>query len=160
LVTPTIRILVVDDYEPWRQKICSILQTRPELCVVAEVGDGLEAVQMAKELKPDLILLDIGLPKLNGIQAALQIQQVSPKSKILFLSENRSRDIAEEALRTGACGYLTKSSAGSELLPAIAEVLQGKQFVTASLAGADLVGSKHQHIADARDRKRSVAPRP
>ena len=155
-----VRILVVDDYEPWQRTVRSILQTHPELRVVAEVGDGLEAVQIAKELQPDVILLDIGLPKLNGIQAALQIQQVSPKSKILFLSENRSRDIAEEALRTGAYGYLTKSSAGSELLPAIAEVLQGKQFVTASLAGADLVGSKHQHIADARDRKRSVAPRP
>jgi len=155
-----VRILVVDDYEPWRQKICSILQTHPELRVIAEVGDGLEAVQIAKESQPDLILLDIGLPKLNGIQAALQIQQVSPNSKILFLSENRSRDIAEEALRTGACGYLTKSSAGSELLPAIAEVLQGKQFVTASLVGDDLVGSKHQHIADARVRKNAVAPFP
>jgi DNA-binding NarL/FixJ family response regulator len=160
-VLPTsIRILVVDDYEPWRQKICSILQTHPELRVVAEVGDGLEAVQITKELKPDLILLDIGLPKLNGIQAALQIQQVSPKSKILFLSENRSREIAEEALRTGAYGYLTKSSAGSELLPAIAEVRQGKQFVTASLVGGDLIGSKQQHIADARDRKNVVAPLP
>ena len=158
LATPSIRILVVDDYEPWRQKICSMLQTRPELRVVAEVGDGLAAVQAAEELKPDLILLDIGLPKLNGIQAALQIQQVSPKSKILFLSENRSRDIAEEALRTGAYAYLTKSSAGSELLPAIEEVLQGKQFVTASLAGPHLIVSKHEHIADARDRKKRVAP--
>ncbi len=156
----SIHILVVDDYEPWRQKICSILQTHPELRVVAEVGDGLEAVRTAKELKPDLILLDIGLPKLNGLQAALQIQQVSPKSKILFLSENRSRDIAEEALRTGACGYLTKSSAGSELLPAIAAVLHGKQFVTASLVGGDLIGSKHQDIADARDLKNVVAPLP
>src|SRR5438552_15578109 len=90
LATSSIRILVVDDYEPWRQKIYSMLQTRPELCVVAEVGDGLAAVQAAEELKPDLILLDIGLPQLNGIQAALQMQQVSPKSKVLTISENRS----------------------------------------------------------------------
>jgi len=160
LATPSIRILVVDDHEPWRQKICSILQTRPELRVVAQVGDGLEAVQIAKELKPDLILLDVGLPKLNGIQAAVQIRQVSPKSKILFLSENRSRDIAEEALRTGAYAYLTKSSAGSELLPAIEEVLQGKQFVTASLAGLHLIGSKHEHLVDGRERKKRVVPLP
>jgi len=159
-VLSAVRILVVDDYEPWQRTIRSILQTHPELRVVAEVGDGLEAVQIAKELQPDLILLDIGLPNLNGIQAALQIRLVSSNSKILFLSENRSRDIAEEALRTGAYGYLTKSSAGSELLPAIAEVLHGKQFVTASLVGGDLIGSKHQHIADGRDRKNVVAPFP
>jgi len=156
----SIRILVVDDFEPWRQKIRSILHERPELLIVAEVGDGLAAVQAAEELKPDLILLDIGLPKLNGIQAALQIQQVSAKSKILFLSENRSRDIAEEALRTGAHAYLTKSSAGSELFPAIEQVLQDKQFVTADLAGPDLIDLKHKHITDARDRKKSVAPLP
>ena len=159
MATPLIRILVVDDYEPWRQKICSMLQTRTELCVIAEVGDGLAAVQAAEELKPDLILLDIGLPNLNGIQAALQIQQVSPNSKILFLSENRSRDIAEEALRTGAYAYLTKSSAASELLPAIEEVLQGRRFVTASLTGPHLIGSTHEHSADARGNK-MVAPLP
>ena len=158
MAIPLIRILVVDDYEPWRQKICSILQIRLELGVVAEVGDGVAAVQAAEELKPDLILLDIGLPKLNGIQAALQIQQVSPKSKVLFLSENRSRDIAEEALRTGAYAYLTKSSAGSELLPAIEQVLQGKQFVTADLTGPHRIAPKHEHIADARERKKRVAP--
>ena len=160
-MTPSlIRILVVDDYEPWRQKVCSILQTRPELCVVAQVGDGAAAVQAAEELKPDLILLDIGLPKLNGIQAALQIQQVSSNSKILFLSENRSRDIAEEALCTGAYAYLTKSSAGSELLPAIEEVLQGRQFVTADLVGPHLIVPKPKSIADARDGQKSVAPFP
>jgi len=160
LATSSIRILVVDDYEPWRQKICSILQERPELRVVAEAEDGLAAVQAAEDLKPDLILLDIGLPKLNGLQAALQIQKVSPKSKILFLSENRSRDIAEAALHTGAHAYLTKSSAGSEVFLAIEEVLQGKQFVTADLAGPHLVGLKHEHIADARNSKKSVAPLP
>jgi CheY-like chemotaxis protein len=79
LATGLIRVLVVDDYEPWRQKVCSMLQTRAELIIVAEVGDGLAAVQTAEELKPDLILLDIGLPKLNGIQAARQIRRVSPK---------------------------------------------------------------------------------
>jgi DNA-binding NarL/FixJ family response regulator len=158
LATALIRILVVDDYEPFRQKICSILQIAPELRVVAEVGDGVAAVQVAEELKPDLVLLDIGLPQLNGIQAAIQILRVSPKSKVLFLSENRSRDIAEETLRTGAYAYLTKSSAGSELLPAIEQVLQGKQFVTADITGPHLIAGKHEHVADARECKKRVGP--
>jgi CheY-like chemotaxis protein len=75
------RTLVVDDSEPWRQQICSILQTRPELRVVAEVADGLVAVQKAKELQPDLILLDIGLPTLNGIEVARRIRGVAPNPK-------------------------------------------------------------------------------
>jgi DNA-binding NarL/FixJ family response regulator len=126
---------VVDDYEPFRRFVCSTLGTRPEFQVVGEAADGLEAVHKSAELQPDLIVLDIGLPTLNGIEAARRIREVSPKSKILFVSENRSRDIAEHALRTGASGYVVKSDAGSELLPAMKAVLQGKQFVSASLTG-------------------------
>jgi DNA-binding NarL/FixJ family response regulator len=148
LARPLIRILVVDDYEPWRQKICSILQIRPELRIVAEVGDGLAAVQAAEELKPDLILLDIGLPKLNGIQAAVRIQQVSRKSKVLFLSEHRSRDIAEEALSTGAGGYVVKSDAGSELLPGIEAVLHGKQFVSVGLTDRNSIDTADRALRE------------
>ena len=89
---------------------------------------------MAQQLQPDLILLDIGLPTLNGIEAARRIRKVSSKSRILFVSENRSRDIAEEALRTGACGYMVKAAA-LELLSAVEAVLQNKQFLSASLTG-------------------------
>jgi DNA-binding NarL/FixJ family response regulator len=105
------------------------------------VADGLEAVQQAQELQPDLILLDIGLPTLHGIEAARRIREVSPASKILFVSENRSADIAEEALSTGACGYVIKSDAERELLPAIEAILAGKRFVSASLAGHFLVAT-------------------
>ena len=111
------------------------LLKQPKLQVIGEVSDGLEAVQKAEELQPDLILLDIGLPTLNGIEAARQIRKVSPGSKILFVSENRSVDIAEEALSTGAGGYVVKSDAAGELLPAVKAVLEGKRFVSASLAG-------------------------
>jgi DNA-binding NarL/FixJ family response regulator len=154
-----VRILVVDDYDQFRGLVRSLLADS-NLLIIGEAGDGFEAVQKAQDLQPDLILLDIGLPKLNGIQAALQIRQVSPESKILFVSENRSRDIAEEALRTGAYAYVTKSSAGGELLLAIDEVLQGRQFVTASLAGPYLIAPKDEHIADAPDPKKRVAPLP
>ena len=141
MATSTIRVLVVDDYEPWRRFVCSTLQKRPELQVVGEVSDGLEAVQQAEQLQPDLILLDIGLPTLNGIEAARRIRKASPTSKILFASENRSVDVAEEALSTGADGYVVKSAAASELLPAVEAVLQGKKFVSASLAGHFLVAT-------------------
>ena len=130
--TPSSRVLVVEDYEPYRQFIRSTLRKRPELQIIGEVTDGLEAVQKAQQLKPDLILLDIGLPTLNGIEAARRIRDLSPKSKILFVSANRSWDIVEEALRAGAGGYVVKSDAAGELLPAVNAVLGGKRFVSAS----------------------------
>ena len=134
-----IRVLVVDDYEPWRLYCSTTLRNEQGLQIIGEVADGLEAVQRAQELQPDLILLDVGLPTLNGIEAARRIREVSPATKILFVSENRSADVAEEALSTGASGYVVKSDAESELLPAIKAVLEGKRFVSASLAGSLLV---------------------
>jgi DNA-binding NarL/FixJ family response regulator len=138
---PSIRVLVVEDYEPWRHFISTMLQKQPELESSGQALDGLEAVQQAKEQQPDLILLDIGLPTISGIEAARRIREVSPASKILFVSETRSPEIAEEALNTGAGGYVLKSDAASELLPAIKAVLQGKRFVSASLAGHFLVAT-------------------
>jgi DNA-binding NarL/FixJ family response regulator len=136
-----IRVLVVDDYEPWRRYFSTAIQKQPELQVIGQVSDGLEAVQQAQQLQPDLILLDIGLPTLNGIEAARRIREVSPASKILFVSENRSVDVAEEALSTGAGGYVVKSDARSELSPAIKAVLEGKRFISASLAGHFMVAT-------------------
>jgi DNA-binding NarL/FixJ family response regulator len=130
-----IRILVVDDYEPWRRFVLLTLQMCPEYEVIGEVSDGLEAVQKAQELQPDLIVLDIGVPTLNGIEAARRIRAHTPQSRILFLSENRSLEVAEEALRSGGNGYVLKSEAAGELTPAVKAVLQGKRFVSASLAG-------------------------
>lgn len=148
----SIRVVVVDDFQPWRTFICTTLQKQKELQIIGEASDGFDAVQLARQLKPDLILLDIGLPKLNGIEAARQIRQVSVHSKILFVSENRSRDIAEEVLRTGAVGYLVKSNAGSELWPAVEAVLQGKQFVSAGLVGPEPGSPAGERSADpARD---------
>jgi len=114
-----VRILVVDDYEPWRHFVRSTFQIETEVRIISEVSDGLEAVWKAQELLPDLILLDIGLPALNGIEAARRIRKVAPTSTILFVSENRSVDVAEEALNTGAAGYVVKSDAAGELLPAV-----------------------------------------
>ena len=126
-------ILVADDFEGWRRQVRSLLRARPEWQVIAEASDGSEAVQKAEELKPDLIVLDIGLPKLNGIEAARQIRQRSPSSKIIFLSQNSNLDVVRAALDMGALGYVRKTDARRELLPAMDAVLRGKQFVSSSL---------------------------
>lgn len=138
MVKPVIRVLIVDDYEPWRRFIRLALLAHESLQVVGEVADGLEAIYKAQELRPDLILLDIGLPNLNGVQVAQRIRKVSPVSKILFVSENCAWDIAEEALRAGGSGYVLKSNAASELLAAISEVLLDKQFLSTGLSKHNL----------------------
>jgi DNA-binding NarL/FixJ family response regulator len=104
-------VLVVDDYERWRRFVSRELQRKPEVLVVSEALDGSQAVRKAQELHPDLILLDIGLPTVNGIEAARRILQHAPETKILFVSEQRSSDIVEEALRAGGRGYVVKSNA-------------------------------------------------
>jgi len=131
----------VDDYKPWHGFVSTTLRKEPKLQIIGDVSDGLEAVQHAERLQPDLILMDIGLPTVNGIEAARRIREVSPTSKILFVSENRSPDLVQEALSGGAGGYVVKSDAGSELLPAIKAVLEGKRFISASLAGHFLVAT-------------------
>lgn len=123
------KILVVEDYEPFRRLVCSMLKKRPEFEVVCEVSDGLEAVQKAEELHPDLILLDVGLPTLNGIETARRIRKLSPKFKIVFLSQESSADVVREAFRVGALGYVAKTHAGIELLAAVEAACQGRRFI-------------------------------
>jgi DNA-binding NarL/FixJ family response regulator len=139
--------MVVDDYENWRRQIHSLLEARPEWQVIAEASDGSEAVQKAEGLKPDLILLDIGLPKLSGIEAARRIRHVSPSSKIIFLSQNSDLEFVRVALSTGALGYVQKIDAGRELLPAVAAVLKGKKFVSSSLKGHEFSASPGEEQA-------------
>jgi DNA-binding NarL/FixJ family response regulator len=133
-----VRVLVVEDFAPFREFICSILVKRPNLEVICEVSDGQEAVQKAEELKPDLILLDIGLPTFNGIEAAQQIRRVAPESKIIFVTQESSPELVQAALSLGAWGYVAKTRAASDLLAAIEAVLGGRQFVSPGLSGRDL----------------------
>ena len=116
-------VLVVDDFRTWRTKVCSIVQKKAELRIVAEARDGAEAIEKAEQLKPDLILLDIGLPKMNGIDAALQISAVSPDSKIVFVSQDSDPEVKKAALGTGASGYVHKLTVSSQLLAAIGSAL-------------------------------------
>jgi DNA-binding NarL/FixJ family response regulator len=135
LETSSVRVLVVEDYEPFRLFICSTLRKRPGLQIVGEISDGLEAVHKAEELQPDLIVLDIGLPSLNGVDAARRIRKLSPESRILFMSQESSADVVQETLSLGAMGYVVKAYAGSELLAAVGEVLENRQFIGSGLSG-------------------------
>src|SRR5271167_3213843 len=129
-----VRILVVDDFGSIRQFVCEALGKRQHLQVVGEASDGLEAIQKAVELKPDLILLDIGLPSSNGIEAARQIRKLVPESKIIFLTIESSATVAQEALSLGAEGYVLKIYADSDLLKAVEAVMSGKRFVSQYLS--------------------------
>jgi DNA-binding NarL/FixJ family response regulator len=126
----TVRVLVVDDYEPFLRFVYSTLGERPGIEIVGEASDGSDAVVKAEELKPDLILLDIGLPTLNGIEAARRIRKVAPESKIIFVSQESSVDVQQEVFDLGAWGYVVKARAGSDLLAAVEAVLLGRYFVS------------------------------
>jgi DNA-binding NarL/FixJ family response regulator len=130
-----LRILAVDDFEPWRRFVSSALDRQLGLQTLLEASDGLEAVYRAAALRPDLILLDIGLPTLDGIKAARRIRDLSPNSKILFLSEESSPEVAEAALAAGGSGYIVKSDAGRELSAAVDAVIEGKRYISAKLVG-------------------------
>ena|SRR5579859_6479528 len=126
------RVLVVDDFAPLRRFTEDTLEQVPDFEIVAEASDGLDAVQRAQELQPDLILLDIRLPGLNGIEAVGRIRTCSPQSKILIVSAEPAPEIVQEAFRLGARGYVVKAHATEELLPALSIVLAGERFVSVS----------------------------
>jgi len=127
--TSPVRILIVEDFEPFRILIRAILEKNPRLNIIAEVSDGLDAVQKATDLKPDLILLDIGLPMLNGLDAARLIRKLTPESRILFISQEPSPEVVQEALALGTFGYVVKTRLATDLLTAIETVLSGRDFV-------------------------------
>jgi DNA-binding NarL/FixJ family response regulator len=123
-----VSILIAEDFEPFRQFVCAIFWGTPGLEVVFETSDGAEAVQKACALRPDIAVLDIGLPSLNGIEAARRISQLAPATKILFLSQESSAEIVQAAIEAGGHGYVVKTEAEKELLTAIDTILSGERF--------------------------------
>ena len=128
-----LRVLVVEDFEPFRNFVCSALQETAEYRVVATASDGVEAIRKAEESQPDLILLDISLPKLNGLEAAKQLCVVAPRAKILIFSQIKDPDVTQSALNDGCSGYVLKSDASHELLPAMKAVFRGERFISRRL---------------------------
>ena len=125
-----IRIFIVDDYGPWRHFVLSTVNKASGLEIVGEAADGIEAVERGLELKPDLMLIDIGLPKLSGIEVARRVGEMLPGTKIIFLTQNSDQDLMAHCLANGAMGYVLKADAGSELLPAIQTVLEGTRYIS------------------------------
>ena len=121
-------ILVADDFAGWRAQVRSLLEARPEWQVIREAVDGLQAVEMTRELHPDIVILDIGMPVLNSVEAAKQIRQGSPRSRIIFATQNDDADVRREALAAGAVGYLLKTNAASDLLLAIELALKNGHY--------------------------------
>jgi DNA-binding NarL/FixJ family response regulator len=144
----SIRLILVEDFPPFRQTIRKILAKWPNLRIICEASDGAEAVQKVSELKPDLILLDIGLPKLNGIESARRIRQLAPESKIIFVTMQSSPDFVQEALNLGARGYVFKTRTAIDLLPAVEAVLDGRRFVSDGLSGHNFTDASPRLPAD------------
>jgi DNA-binding NarL/FixJ family response regulator len=126
----SLRILVVDDHAIFRKQVCALLEGQQGFEVVSEAGDGIEAVRQAEDFQPDIVVLDITMPVLGGIEAGARIRRVAPKSQIIFLSQYDSEAVAHAALATGALAYVTKSSAATNLIPAVQAVSDGKKFVS------------------------------
>lgn len=129
-VSTIIRVLVVDDYRPWRRFVLSTVNKTSGMKVVGEAADGVEAIARAVELRPDLILLDIGLPNLSGIEVARRLGEMLPGTKLIFLTQYRDEDVMAHCFSHGAMGYVVKGDAGNELLPAVEAVMQGTEYIS------------------------------
>ena len=120
----TASVLIADDHASWRDSLRSILKTQPEIWdIIGEASDGQEAVEQATEMQPDIILLDVGMPHVDGIQAARIIRQSSPKSRIVFVTQEGDVDVRNAAMEVGAVGYVLKTHAGKDLLDVITATL-------------------------------------
>jgi CheY-like chemotaxis protein len=125
-----VRILVVDDHELTRKTICDLLRNEPGFEVICEAENGLEGARAAEKLQPDVVILDITMPTLGGIEAAVRIRRTAPKARLVFLSQHNADKLAQAALATGAHGYVVKSAAGSDLVRAVRAALAGQKFVS------------------------------
>ena len=141
-----IRILLADDHTLVRQGLRRILEEQPEWRVVAETGNGLEAVSLAAELQPDVVVLDIGMPMLNGLEATRQIAKKAPAARVLILSMHADEVHITKAVEAGAVGYLVKDSADSELVKAVTASAEGTSYFSPA-AAAVLLDEYRRSIA-------------
>src|ERR1700690_1488873 len=147
---PPVSILIADDHELVRKGIRSVLESRPGWQVVAEAGDGREAVQKTQETKPHVAVLDISMPHLNGLEATRQIAKQAPNTKVLILTVHDADPVIQQILEAGARGYLLKSDASPDLVSAVAAILRNKTFFTPKAGQIVLDGflNKNPNSAD------------
>ena len=140
------RILLVEDFEPFRRFLRGELGRRPAFAIVGEATDGLEAVEYARELQPNLILLDLGLPTVSGMEAARRIRRELPQAALIFVSQETSPAAIDEAFRLGAFGYVDKSRTHLDLFPAIDSALSGRRFVSEALEALNAHRDAHHDV--------------
>jgi DNA-binding NarL/FixJ family response regulator len=157
-MTP-LRLLIADDHTLVRQGLRRILENQPGWEVVAETGDGREAVRLAAELKPDVVLLDIAMPHLNGVEAMQQIERRLPGVRVLILSMYADEAYVTRAIRAGASGYLLKDSADTDLIKGISAVAQGKSFFSPAAARVIVDNYARPAAAGVADRFDSLSER-
>ena len=134
------RILVADDHEVVRKGLVSLLQAQPDWQVCGEAADGREAVEKAQQLKPDVVILDIGMPSLNGLEATRQILKINPQARVLILTLHDSDQVVREVLNAGARGFLLKSDATRDLVAAVEALRRDKTYFTSKVAAMVLEG--------------------
>lgn len=125
-----LRILIADDHEVVRRGLCTLLQTRPDWEICGEAKDGREAVEMARGLKPDVVVLDVGMPNLNGLAATHQLVQLDPQPKVIVLTITDSDEVIRESLQAGARGFVLKSDAARDLVSAVDALQHNRMFFT------------------------------
>ena len=132
----TLRLLVADDHEIVRKGLCALLQEQPGWEVAAEAKDGREAVEKVKQFKPDVSVIDIGMPVLNGIEATRQIVKNSAQAKVLVLTVHETDGLVRELLEVGARGYLLKTDAGTELIQAVNALRRNQTYFTSKVVSS------------------------
>ncbi|MCD4803360.1 MAG: response regulator transcription factor [Anaerolineales bacterium] len=155
----TIRVVLAEDHTIVRQGLRSILEQQPGIEVIAEAENGREAVQIAEQLKPDLVLMDFSMPELNGLEATRQIKQRVPEVKVLILTRHANQEYVKSILGAGASGYLIKKSAADELVLAIQSVYKGNSFLDPSISKMVIEGYLHQAEGETQDQGLKITPR-
>ena len=155
----TARILIADDHGLLRRGLRAALADSPHLIVEAEAEDGRTAVELALKLKPDIAILDVSMPQLNGLDAARAIAAGSPETRVLVLTAHESERLVREVLRAGARGYLLKSDAASELIPAIEALLADRSYFTSTVGQAVLEGYLKNDADEDPDAGGALSPR-
>jgi DNA-binding NarL/FixJ family response regulator len=158
------RILLADDHEIVRRGLCALLRAQPEWEVCGEASNGREAVEKALKLKPEVVILDIGMPTLNGLEATRQILKVNPQIKVLILTLHDSDQVVQEVLNAGARGFLLKSDAARDLVAAVEALRRDKIYFTPKVASMVLEGylgrdNKHNTVARETGSRSRLTPR-
>lgn len=145
----SIRVVLADDHAIVREGLKTILERNPQIQVIGEAGDGRAAVAMADKLRPDVLIMDVGMPELNGIEATRQIKQQHPGVKVVALSTYSDKRYVLRMLEAGASGYVLKASVGQELVQAVVDASEGKNYLSSEVAGAVIAGCVNRDEADA-----------